>query len=533
MDLIKKIANRHIILGLLIIAYLFLEISQINLPGLFCDEAIVGTHSLMILNNEDCGNPSAIKVFNRTFPLAIGLHGALSAYLILPFLYFLGINTSSLRLFTILGGAFTLFFIYLFVKEVFNYKVALICILLLTINFTFFLITKMALMCGSVSHTVFFSLLLCFLKWYLHKKSTYFLIGMFLLGLGLSLGYPFYWVIVSLSICALIFHSDLLKRIKENSSFPIEALFGFLFFALGTSLILYYNFRTKFDIVRTILKYAHYSSAGINNLNYIGNLFYMLRQLLYFLDGQGYTGRNHYSSIFFLLSLGWIVYLLIFKKISLFPKKRILFILILFLSILLPTPFTTSTLKGTTLFFFSPLLQIILGLAFIEAFFYFKQIRIGAILIYITLSIFIFIETNKFFRGYTYFKKTHGEGFVSDAINDLAKWLSKKKDYNIIVLDWGVYHNLHFLTGGKLNIIHICENDQEKRESPEVIQKLFNEKNNLYVSLRPEFRSVSSCSDIFAEAVQKNNFVVIEEKSFCQRNNQIIYSVFSIDRNNR
>ena len=46
-----KPVTQFIILGLLIAIYLFLEIAQINLPGLFCDEAIDGVLAIKILRN--------------------------------------------------------------------------------------------------------------------------------------------------------------------------------------------------------------------------------------------------------------------------------------------------------------------------------------------------------------------------------------------------------------------------------------------------------------------------------------------------
>ena len=126
--------NIHkILLGLIIILALVLRMYQISsYPALNADEAAIGynAYSLIETGKDEHGNswPIHFQSFNDYKP---GLY----FYIALPFVYFNGLNTLSVRLPGVLMGVFSVLLLYLFIKEYFkDERLALISSLMLAIS---------------------------------------------------------------------------------------------------------------------------------------------------------------------------------------------------------------------------------------------------------------------------------------------------------------------------------------------------------------------------------------------------------------
>ncbi|MDD4909420.1 MAG: glycosyltransferase family 39 protein [Candidatus Omnitrophica bacterium] len=524
----------------LVIAYFLLQLSLISLPGIFCDEAIDANLAIRTIKGQ--GTPLGIDLFGRRLPLMMSdNHSALTAYLLIPFLQVFGARAYSLRLLTIFVGSLTLLAVYLFTKELFDRKSAILSMFLLVINFAFLVDTKMGIVHGSMMQAAMMFALLCLLRWYRSGRLPYFFTAMFLLGIGISIKLWFIWFVLSLFICALIFRHALLAMIGGDKRRYISMLFGPLFFGCGALLILLYNIGTGCSTLRYIFNNAHFTIDGADNFAYFGNLALRSTHLLDYIKGVTPWGSSYsgYSPIFFLLSVAWLLYLLAARRSGLFPKNRVLFLLILTLSIFLQSPFTMTTLKATHIFLLFPLLQIISGVAFIEAVFYFRKNAKLVFICVIILFVSVFVEAKKTINGYLYFQRTGGEGLLSDSINSLSGWLMERKGGNIIILDWGISDSLYFLTRGEMenrvyDLAAYCSGiptdagNGRQEEFMGMLSSRLRERDSLYVCFYPNYEQGNRCWDIFRQLIKESDLSLSEEKRFYQRDGRVAYAVFSL-----
>jgi len=544
--LFKKICdNPKIVLLIFISLYLFLELLNITLPGLYGDEALPACGSIQIIKKLAPILFPIVKFFGTYFPLMLGsesYHVALESYILLPFFWLFGINVIVLRLVPIFMEVITLVFIYLFLKDFFDKKVGLLAVFLLVINHIFLLETKLGLNSASMLHFAAMGVLLSLWRWYRSKGEKYFYLGIFMLGLGISIRVWFVWFVGGIFLLGLIFYKDIGNKIKKN--ILKYSLFGAVIFCLGIFFFIFYNITSNFSTVRYIIEHFFDTKNKINNIEYFGNLISRLRNFGLWLNGSwslleqgGWYNRTPMKDISTNpvscgLFLGSFIYLAlngIFKR-SYYSRKRVLFILLLFIMILLQTPLTLSTLGGPHLFILYPLIQIIMALAFVDIIRNFKANKIILCFISAVFSIFIFNEcSNTFNNSYVYFNKTGGTGNNSNSIYAVSKYLEEKKIYEPILMDWGIYYNLIFLSEGRSTpkTASYIEGGGEKGVFIEELKNSL-KKPNVYIFHADEFSNRQDVYAIFKEICKEYNKNIITEKIFYQRDGKPVFVVYSV-----
>jgi len=536
------------ILCILIVLYLILELLSINLGGVYSDEAYPACGSLQVLKQK---GPFMIsfKLFNRYFPFMLcDYHSALESYILLPFFILFGINVIALRLCPIIFEMFSLIFLYIFLKELFNKKVAFITLFLLIINSLFLYFVKTGLNTASLLHFASITSLFLLWKWYKQKKNIYFYLAALLLGIGISIRSWFLWFVNALIILSILF----INKLKDNLKKKIlrYTIFGVLFFSLGIILFIIYNFKSNFATVRYTVKHFRRTHTEIDNLKYLSNLSerkrtfkdYISIKHIFYEEGswsnrfswkKNIAVKNTTSFTVFFTSFIYLIFSIIFKE-GLFSYKRKLFIILIFILIFLQSPLTLSHLGGPHLFILYPFIQIIEAIGIVELIELFKKSKTMLAIMSCILLIFIFEEINATFRNnYLYFLKTGGSGNNSDAIYSLTKWLKENKYYAPVTLDWGMYHNIIFISKGE--IVPITQDYNGDRNN---IQKFFAEcKNNLikdntiYISHSQEFSNFPEVYGIFIYLVKKLNKNVKEIKKFYQRDGKEVFVVYSTNVN--
>jgi len=544
--IVQFYTKEKLILFLLVSLFLTLEIINIKLPGLYADEALPACGSLQIIKKID---PIiwSVKIFNTYFPLTLGVthEAALESYILLPFFYLFGINVVVLRLVPVVIGAVTLIFMYFFLKGFFSRGVGLLSLFLLVINSIFLLETKLGLNSASMLHFTGMAALWSLFRWYKSKGNAYFYLGVFLLCVGISIRIWFLWFFNGVIILSIIFRHRLRERLKGNI-WKYVAIFCIIFL-LSNSPFVYYNLTSRFGTFRHIIKNFSKTTEqdAVNNLSYSKNLQERFRVFTRYLNGswslleQGcWNNRTSWKEIslnrlypfMFWAVFIYLVFCAIFNKTK-FSRKRIWFVLILFSLILLQSPFTLSSLGGPHLFILYPLVQIILGLGLIEVVRKFKKNIIMLTIITCATVIFVFLECNNTVRNnFLYFKKTGGTGNNSDSIYALSNYFQDAKIFKPIIMDWGIYHNLIFLSKAqtKPRTFVYVQGGFQKEEFISELNYILHDENARYVFHAPEYTNRQEIYPIFEKAYKAQGKNINREVVFNQRDGRPVYVIYSV-----
>lgn len=537
-----------LILATIISLYLLLEIIQISLPALYCEEALYAIGGLNVTFDKDLYPCiESIRIFGKTLPLMTNLyHGAMQSYFIRPFFYFFGVNVVSLRSASIFFGILALLFTYFFTKRFFNRKIAFITLALLVVNPSFIVGSRLGI---SLLVAESMAALFCFLRWYYDKRIFYFYSGMFLLGVGLSTNLGFTWFIGAVLVGALVYRKKIKEKITEKARFHLIGkylLSGIIAFSLGAILILYYNLSNNFINLRYILKYFYQTGSGINNLHYIENLFSRIKIFFLVLNGTWFTKgenmkfspNNLYPGLF-LFCLIWLIYSGLFKKKIFIEKNKILFLLIIFFTIFVQSPFTPSSHSASHLFILFPFVQILIAVTLIELISLFKKRKfiIAAIFgVFLTIAA---IDLKMVINYHLELKKTGGKGLFSDAIYKLAYWLEDRRYLRPIAVDWGIRHSIVILTNGRVvpRWHDYTENPTPINIEPEhtirrnkfirECREQFNNVDNIYIFHDPDF-TYQDCLGLFKEIAKEMHKEIFEEQRFYQRDGKPVYILYSV-----
>ena len=528
------------LLALFCSLYLIFTTFKISLPGVHFDEVSGAIGAVDILKKADSSFFLSARLFNRLFPLMVQPYdGSLGSYILIPFFQVFGINTFSLRIAPILFGLFTLLYTYFFTKELFNQKAAIISILLLSINPNYILGSKIG---NPSSYAVFFLMAALFylLKWHKTKRVFYFIIAVFLLGLGTSTISWFLWVVVAFLISGIIFHKDIGIKIREDkpNSFFSYCLWGITFFCLGNFLLLWGNLSKNFLTLRYVCQHFCNTKHGINNLNFISNFIARMDTFIYFLNGRTIADEIFYKRpgniIFpylFIFIFSWLIFSLFFSKNMYFKKKRVAFVLVFFVSILIQSCFTLSGFRHCHLFVLITFIQVIIAIGFVEIT---ANLRKNILQKFFSCFLFILFSLSVLFNlkilknNYDDLIKTGGRGMWSDAIYQLAAWVRESKFKNFVAMDFGFSRNLYFLTRGEVDI-NDCQMSEETiyHDYLERLSELLQDENNMYIFHAQEFTLHKKGQTVFREIVERQGKQLIEEKMFYQKDGSLIYIVYS------
>jgi|GEM_PF-4564674 len=545
--LFKKICdNPKAALLIFVSLYLFLELINIKLPGLYDDEAFPACGSLQIMKKMGPFMPS-IKIFNTHFPLMlVSRESAMESYILLPFLSLFGVNVVTIRLVPILAGAIGLILLYYFVRRFFNREAALLSLILLAVNPVFLLENKLGLNSASMLHPAMMAVLLCFYIWYQKRKINYFILGMFFLGLGLSIRVWYSWFIVALLIFALIYFRRIWQILGSNKA--VTLLTGIAAFLSGSVLFVVYNVTSKFSTFQFV------ASSFLNSDNrrcYIDNLSRRLHVFLCSISGRWSFEEqgswfcrswdcpqpllkipvNNMLVWFFCACFIWLAALFLLNK-AFFSKGRVLFLCGLALIIILLSPLISFQLGGPHMFILYPLIIIIIAVALADMARRNKYLMIFSFGMVLLISA---ININIFFSWQRYFRHTGGIGNNSDAIYALADWLKAKRVKEPVVCDWGMYYNIVFLGSGAIepkpvyNFVKAFPYGSGYDDVSFIknCRRYFIDPSRLYIFHTAKFTNMSRF-DTFTRIAKEMNKGVTEEKLFYQRDGKPVFVVYSV-----
>jgi 4-amino-4-deoxy-L-arabinose transferase-like glycosyltransferase len=316
------------------LAFFFISIYQLDLPGLYNDEAfdVIPAMQVVLSHPVELQRGAGIDILGVTLPLmsSSDYQGITSTYLAIPFFAIGGVNVYSLRLMTVAVGLVAIVLAYFLARTWFGRPVARLTVLMLGVAPSWIFWSRLGVYVVNEVVPITTGALLAFTHWVRHRpvgtRNAPLYTGMFLLGLGLTTKLLFLWVIIAVVVCgAILYGRRAFDSRRELLQHPLRWLrigaLSVAAFCLGALPFLLYNLMTRgtWLLIRGSLSDLSTTSHGVDNTAYLRNLWSEADSLKVVLDGgyfwfQGLAARTFTNpftpAVFALSGLGLIALVL-------------------------------------------------------------------------------------------------------------------------------------------------------------------------------------------------------------------------------
>lgn len=535
----KKISSQSVFLyssvaGISLI-YLILACVDLSVPGANYDEMLyqapavnflvdsVRTEAMQI-------NPSVIDIAGRPFPLMLMTYiGSVKViWHIFIFLLF-GISVETARLGSIVLGILAIIFIFAFVRKISSNLTGLIAIALIASSpeYVFYTSRDMTIVFMILAKM---AALYFFIKYLETSKTVYILTGSFVLGLGIYDKASFLWFVIALILYLLFFRRQILRAM----SLKHYSIAGIGFFTGGFIFFLFNIIRLG-ETFAPLLTDFHKTSGGVDNSDLMTNLWIRAEQFYFLLSGDGLARLFTQSSanglltsilpaiiVLFMLTP---VILVCFRKFAEY-RHKIFFVLFFFLVPLIMTIFTPSSLSLHHVAIVWPF-HLILAAFMIEIIFRLFRSYVVKSVSFTLLFAIILLNVVSVFEIYG---KIHDEGSTgnwSETIYELNDYLTELKEPTVL-MTWGFTNNLIVTSGGKLTMIRyyreMMKADEQNRM--DILRRHITDYRYFLFSVKQP--GASESEENLKNESMKLGFRVEPEKSFCQKNGEIVYKLYTI-----
>jgi len=440
--------------ALAILLFCILGLWQLDLPGLYQDEAYDAAPALRLLQGR-AGWPYVLLPGTLDWPLMVSDHvGPTSTYLLLPFLSALGPGARALRIYEFTCGLAALLLVFLWARRGLGTGGSWLAVLLLAVTPSFWLGCRNGIHVSFILVPLALGALLAFDGWYSGKPVGCFYVGAFLVGVGLATKILFAWFVFALALGVLLLQREVFRRLRWPSLSRGLACAG-----LGASPFLLFNLLSRGLTFRSIWGNFIQTPYGVRNTAFFPNLRTQLHSFSSLLDGSwltwaGDAPRNPLSLWLFLAAAG---YLVLHWKIP--GLRRVRFCLLALAALLLASCFTITTLGPKHLVIMLPFPPIItagaLGLAWS------RRHRLRSRMVFALLSLLAVLQfawdLHSDLRYHRVLSATGGVGLFSHAHNQLADYLLLHRAYHPLAGDWGFQDNLEVLSAGRVSVGQIFE----------------------------------------------------------------------------
>jgi hypothetical protein len=480
---------------------------QLALPGLHYDEAFEAVPAMQLLLGQPVTSfrGNGLLIAGRLFPLMTQDYiGAINTYVALPFFWLLGVNLISLRLMAVAVGLITLCLVYRLARDLYGPAAAALAVLLLSANPTFVFWSRQGVFVTSITAAIGLAAALAWLRWWRTGAGRYAIAGAFFFGLGLYAKFLFLWLIAALTLAGLLLgwlsNSRSLaprgRRGTTGTPAPVpqvqarpyttrsrmasllerRALVGCLVaFLLGAAPLILYNLQTG-GTLRSVGGNLTTSYYGTNNLAFLPNLLERLNQFGAVLSGShfwylGGTYANPLSVSVFLAALAGALWLAVGParaeaRVRAEARRALLPFAVVGGTILASCA-TVSALWVTHFAILMPWPSLAVAAVADLAL---RRMnsgvglfhrgaprdtarrvpRLGAILVVTVAGALWLGDAITDVRYHQALAASGGLGAHSDAVEDLARWLTAggRQSAPVVAMDWGIAAPVTFLTRG-------------------------------------------------------------------------------------
>lgn len=286
---------------------------QLDLPGLYNDEAfdVIPAMQVVLGHPVELQRGAGINLFGVTLPLmsSSDYQGITSTYLAIPFFAIGGVNVFSLRLMTVTVGLVAIVLSYFLARAWFGRPVARLTVLMMAVSPSWIFWSRLGVYVVSEVVPITTGALLAFTHWFRSRpmgtRNAALYAGTFLLGLGLTTKLLYLWILVALTVCAVVlFGSRVWKQRQEVARswtrWARVGLLAFAAFCLGAAPFILYNLMTRgtWLLIRSSVTDLSTTTHGVDNTAYFRNLWGEINNLKVVLDGgyfwfQGLEARTY------------------------------------------------------------------------------------------------------------------------------------------------------------------------------------------------------------------------------------------------
>ncbi len=453
-------------------------------------------------------------------------------------------SAATLRLPVLLLGAATIFLLYRLTRRTIGAVAALIAAWLTATDPTFLFTTRLDW--GPVVIQRFCLVLGCYLivRWHQERQSRFALAAFFIFGLALFDKVSFHWLLVGLGTATLaVFPRELWEALRTRVA--VLALAALL---LGAYPFLYYRWATpssktslgvsfETDSQKFLEKYWMLTRSldGSVLQGWISNQEAeveadppdaMARLLYRFRDFEGRLGPS-----LFLPALMASCLLLPF---SLRPRywRGILFPLIFCVVVWLQMFVIrdAGSVHHVVLMYPFPQLFVAATVAFLYANFASRISSRAAAIVTVAMAL-LLVGGNLRSTAHQYGQiLRNGSATVwTDAIYSLSNYLKAHADTRVLVLDWGIGTQLHFLSNNKMPQTGVPPVVSDPAEASGVLEQWIDQENILYATYASEeLRVFPKTYELFREMAASRGYEPRLEKAFADRNGRSIFHVYSL-----
>ena len=506
---------------------------NIDLPGMYYDDAYFARMTMMMFQNEPETEYAfdTVTIFGWVFPTYIWYAGTITTYLYVPIFAFLEPSNFSMRILGIIINVATLLSTFYFVKEFFDKKTAAVSVVFLATMPAFLFYGKFA---GWVSTELFlfFILSMYFLiKWKKEEKTKFLFLAGLAIGLGFSTKLIFLWVIGPLLIFFIIF--KIWKKISLK-----QFLIGVSGFAIGASLLIAYLLKSGVSFAGVILAGSSKTWYGADNTNFASNLALRFSNFNDLISGNSLTmlGGGYGNQIFFTIFIISIIGFIILAKYWKFSKfKRGIFLISSFFIMLAMSTVTLSVFNPAQMLILLPFVPIITAL-FLGILYNKWKIKNSYKILIVFCGVGGVIVAGNLITVYDYnqvLEETGGIGTFSEQFDNLASFLTENEHYNPIALDWGFTNPIYVLTNGQVKPVEIfgypdLQGNYDFERFKMRTKNLLNNPENVYLIYSPGFGAGFDRRDLFMETIEKENKEAVLIKEFIQRNGESLIQVYQV-----
>lgn len=551
-------------LALVSTLYLALAGHQLDLPGLYADEALDLVPALQLLQGRPTDAVSSLRLFGVEWPLMVMDYvGPTSTYLSLPFLALGGPTVAAVRAYEISVGLLGLWVGYGLLAEVFDRRTAALAMLLTATSPSYVFWSRQGVHVSSPLLPLALGSAWALWRWRCERRSRYLVLGGGLLGLGLATKLLFLWWIVALLAAALALSwpgsplaawrprrgarpalpgeraaARVLERVpppaglvRLGSAGRALASAGLAGCALvaGAFPLLWHNLQTG-ATVRLLTRNAIRTELyGVNNLDLPGNLVTVVRGFFAWLGGDvffsfGGTYANPLAGPAFLGAvalLGWLAR----RCPDVVPARRLLLVLLLVGAVVFQSAFTITGLGPTHLYLLYGLPQALVAAAFWAAWGAWpgrapRALAAGLAAALVALNL---VAVGQYHAALA---RTGGTDLSSDAVSALAADLQRAGVARPVALDWGFRTSVKLLTAGAVDPEEAFEYRHEPSERfLELAKYLLGDPARRYLLHVEEAAAFRGHRAAFLQAVEETHRVALVERTYVRRDGAPVIEV--------
>ncbi len=538
--------------------FLSIALRQLDLPGLYYDEALDLTPMLDILR----GAPTpllrgiGVTIGGHSYPVMLmDYMGSLNGYVTLPFMLVLGPGVAAARLSPILFSAVTIVLAYAIARVWFGPAAGLLTALLLAVNPSFIWFSRQGITVTSIMTVFSLGSWLLLDRWrrglapglqppHLMRYPRLILLAAgVLLGLGLWAKIIFLWWIALLGVMGGIWAVTRSRPVDAVAHLLRAAPWLILGFAIGAAPFLYFNLAglalgqppATLDLLfRSLFAPTQY---GIDNRNLLANLDKRLQDFAVFLNGSyfWFLAPVPYGNVYAVPA--FVASVVVGSALALKrPQSRKWATLIACITLYLPiSAFTVSDLWATHFFLLFPLPQMVmavaalwLGQAGVQIVLRAGDDRLKLVSSALAISLIALPLSRDVWVNQQYHEQLGlmgGSGRFSDAIYKLADYLDAQGIVEPVALDWGIEKNVRLLTADRVRPVEMFgfspEPDDTFRQSA---QQMLADPSRRYIVLWDQF-AVYNRRLVFTQIAESMGRQVVETFIAHERSGLPVYVV--------